>query len=736
MSNHFKINAFQISNNIFSTLQQSHVTPKIKIKKEIIYLMANIRSEGHLIYVNELINNNIVRNLDVKIIDDAENLYTELELVYNQGYRCALNDSNSQQTFNTFTWLKNHPDFTLISLASTVASDIFIENMPKNMIRTSLDDNILLQYLFTNIFPNLHQILKTGNHVEAKYFNATSEPFKKIVYIYTPTSYTIGYLEMLNKHSIIDVEDVLIPDLETFDYTYIQHLLSKNRLNSTNYNSEEKTLFIFNSTGGNDILNKIFELNEQNVDNVIMTTDAMDIPSLLTSKPFSCCFGAFGSYSAHGVKYTNLRSLKSLNPQIVYVIEILKSIENIYENYITNIKTNRNVGESFIFQLEDNGLCEINVWGEKSLIFINLDSDETVDAYYQTSMKSVSTYQNLNPITIASVIDSTMVSDITLLELTEHDSENYVKQSYEDNKQRIENLPGVDTLLDGEYTAFIDDITKRTWKNALKQHHKEFMSNILYAKWYVYSTLENANIPEINLETIYLERFLDIRESGYINTLMEPQPLTIPSSTMQCKAIYINMETNEYDPELTEDVEDTIIDEIILTDIRASVTNLSVDLYVGHIYLFFTYAENDEINVQKIVRGIVTQKFEIDNKIIDRNLTIGESIFHLPSSQNVTVTNISDDNYYIDVMKQDGSTISTNLNELQKLRILDQIKLKLDEAHNNFTYDMSSWLQLTYQEKSDIYKNYLQSSGYSDMDSIDYLIEDFFTNYGMPNSNI
>ena len=93
--------------------------------------------------------------------------------------------------------------------------------------------------------------------------DATSFPFKEIVYIYTSSLYTNGYLESLTnatKDVIITTFEVPDPFDDNYDWTNIHNKLLENPLDD-DYDVDNKILFIFNSSNGNEILH-ILERNE------------------------------------------------------------------------------------------------------------------------------------------------------------------------------------------------------------------------------------------------------------------------------------------------------------------------------------------------------------------------------------------------------------------------------------------------------------------------------------------
>ena len=92
----------------------------------------------------------------------------------------------------------------------------------------------------------------------------------------------------------IEVPD---PYDDNYDWTDIHNKLLENPLDD-DYDVDNKILFIFNSSNGNEILH-ILERNENGdfYNNFIMITDALSPDTLETSYPFVFCMVTYGIFT-------------------------------------------------------------------------------------------------------------------------------------------------------------------------------------------------------------------------------------------------------------------------------------------------------------------------------------------------------------------------------------------------------------------------------------------------------
>jgi len=73
-----------------------------------------------------------------------------LNLYHHYDIRLFLSSANSNDCLSLFNFLNNHNDVIFVSSTSTVQFD----NKPRNLLRLSLQDNLLLDSLFSRIISN------------------------------------------------------------------------------------------------------------------------------------------------------------------------------------------------------------------------------------------------------------------------------------------------------------------------------------------------------------------------------------------------------------------------------------------------------------------------------------------------------------------------------------------------------------------------------------------------------
>ena len=500
----FKTNSFQAIRSVLSRVQNSNNTPKIRLKSSVLYLLNNRRSEEHVDYVDYLINNYVVTNLDREIISNDEPLSNYLDKYYNEGYRVFISDSGSGDTKSTFPWLETHPYAYLINTSSTVNTDEFINAQPNNIVRVAMDDTLLLDKLVNDIFPNLSELLKIGNSSLITYLSNNEDeedtenndqpdatsffPFKEIVYIYTSSLYTNGYLESLtnatkSKDVIITTFEVPDPFDDNYDWTNIHNKLLENPLDD-DYDVDNKILFIFNSSNGNEILH-ILERNENGdfYNNFIMITDALSPDTLETSHPFVFCMLTYGIFSPYGNKIQKKVDLtESLSPVVLACHNVQPMIAGIFRNVYQ--EGANNPPNTFSNALTNVDIIENNNWNEDYLSLWMLKSSLNDNNKYSQVLKLQLMRHKTNPIAISAVLDPTLILSLENLESTVQNNSYYVLRTWDQNREWMNNSKTDDDeiIYDSAATVFVTDSDKSRYIAALESNHtKNDVQYIIHA---------------------------------------------------------------------------------------------------------------------------------------------------------------------------------------------------------------------------------------------------------------
>jgi hypothetical protein len=703
----FKTTSFQAIQSVLSSVQNSNKTPKTRLKPSVLYLLNNRRSEEHVDYVNYLINNHVVTNLDIEIISNDEPLSNYLDKYYNEGYRVFINDSGSGETKSTFPWLEGHPYAFLINTSSTVNTDEFIDAQPNNIVRVSMDDTLLLDQLVNDLFPNLSELLKIGNSSLITYLSNNEDeedtenddqpdatgffPFKEIVYIYTSSIYTDGYLESLinatkSKDVTMTTFEVSDPYDDNYDWTDIHNKLLENPLDD-DYDVDNKILFIFNSSRGNEILH-ILERNEDGdfYKNFIMITDALSPDTLETSHPFVFCMLAYGIFSPYGNKIQKKVDLtESLSPVVLACHNVQPMIAGIFRNVYQDGA--KNPPNSFSNALTDCDIAENNNWTEDYLSLWMLESSLNDNNKYSQLLKLQLMRHKTNPIAISAVLDPTLVLSLQNLESTVQNNPYYQLRSWDQNREWMNN-PKTDQdgiIYDSAATVFVTEAYKLRYIAALERHHTKTMSNILFMQWYVYHNLNRWKPPEIEsqiLDTFELDLFMDIT-NGYEDVMTSPNDsdnLIIPAQTIDdLKIIYIDEDTKEIYNNLTSNIPSTEIDYIDLRtfNLAAATNEFNIDIYnKGDMYRVGKLNENGDFELKYEFRDVVIQPVKITHKLIDHHYQVGDTnIIEISSSRMVTIVSIDETGYYIVVRYDDtGETVTLTPVQLEDLNLSPEIE--------------------------------------------------------------
>lgn len=707
----FKTTSFQAIRSVMSSVQNSNNTPKTRLKSSVLYLLNNRRSVDHLYYVDYLIDNHVVTNLDRETISNDEPLSNYLDKYYNEGYRVFINDSGSGDTKSTFPWLEAHPYAFLINTSSTVNTDEFIDAQPNNIVRVAMDDTLSLDQLVNDLFPNLSELLKIGNSSLINYLRNNEDeedtenndqpdatgffPFKEIVYIYTSSIYTDGYLESLkdatkSKDVIITPFEVPDPYDDNYDWTDIHNKLLENPLDD-DYDVDNKILFIFNSSNGNEILN-ILERNENGefYKNFIMITDAFNPDTLETSYPFVFCILAYGIFSPYGNKIQyKVDQTESLSPVVLSCHNVQPMIAGIFIN--TYKEGAINPPNTFSSALTNVDIIENNNWNEDYLSVWMLESSLNDNNKYSQVLKLQLMRHKTNPIAISAVLDPTLVLSLENLESTVQDNPYYELRSWDQNREWMNN-PKTDQdgiIYDSAATVFVTEAYKLRYIAALERNHTKTISNILFMIWYVYHYSDKYKPPEIEpqiLDTFELDLFMDIT-NGYEDAITSPSDsdnLIIPAQTIDdLKIIYIDEDTKEILNDLTDDIPSTEIDYIDLRtfNLAAATNEFNIDIYnKGDMYRVGKLNENGDFELKYEFRDVVIQPVKITYKFIDHDYQVGNTnIIEISSSRMVTIQEIDETGYNIVVRYDDtGETATVTVDQLEDLNLPPEIEKWLD----------------------------------------------------------
>ncbi len=254
--------------------------------------------------------------------------YNEYMKLYNIGYRYFISTSTSSNLIKIINFFKIYTDAFYINLTSTV---VFDTELPFNMIRTSVNDLALSEYIFERLNSNLLELLKISNILYFRDFDKVVNKinfFNNITYIYTNDTYSINYVKNFENKYDIKLKKFLI---ENSIPDELKDLMLNNNVGSENFKNNNMTFFIITLEP-----QKILDLldNELYHNNFFIFGDTFFFDKLVSKYKFKYAFVLIGSFSYIGYKLSKFVEPKqNLSPQALYSIDIINTLKPFIEQY-------------------------------------------------------------------------------------------------------------------------------------------------------------------------------------------------------------------------------------------------------------------------------------------------------------------------------------------------------------------------------------------------------------------
>ena len=655
-----------------------------EVLKRILIIMDSYSSKNSVEFVKLLINSNtVVSGVDIyngpckeTIIGNTKinNLAELLQFFYNKGYRIFISNNYSSDTFKAFNWLKARNDVIMFNTFSTVATDIFLNNIPSNLIRTSVHDLDMLKYFIDKVLNNFYKYISDiGNDKISLPLSNTEPnkiPFSTIVYIYEPSIYASGYLNNLeriiyssnNKNielvSII-LENGVLPDLAKYYLTF-------NNISNPKYiDSVNKPFIIFNSEDPDSLFKYLDD--PKHFDNYTLFGDVFSSDMYKTKYPFTAAFINVSNFSDIGYRLSYLVDKEqSITPQTLNIYNILSQCGNIL---LSSINKNKYFFDSYelIGLLNKYFIISNSDWMEKYVNVYKYTSNSLLDSQlFENKIELLCSYHQWNPNAIVVYSASSTVLNYNHIEM-DNDSKTYLQ-----NVERIESIkPNIDDLLDNVVEYYISESNVMIYMNFLESNYKNKLPNHMFTEYYIYNSSLKYKIPIIFPKPIEISKTIlkdeYVLPVGETNSILEI-PIQIPNIVYDTKVYYYDTITEGLINILTDNYLEETYDVIDLT-LEDSSPNIKLHLYRGHLFNIGTYDEiTNTFTTTEKIRGYVSQDININWLIIETEYSIGDSIIIKNSIKTGKVTGVSDDKYIITVLI-DGDVTETTYNQTQISKI-------------------------------------------------------------------
>lgn len=686
-----RIDQFDRRNNRNNRIQ---ILPK-EVLKRIIIIMDSYSSTNSVEFIKLIINSSsVINNVDMyngpckgtKIgITQINNLSELLQFFYDKGYRMFISTNYSSDTYTAFNWIKSHNDVIIFNTFSTVSSDDFLNNIPINLIRTSVHDLDMLKYFFTKVLINFYKYISDDGNNKISFPLSKTEPdkipFRIIVYIYEPSLYTYGYLNNLqniinaanNQSNIefvsIKLENGVLPEIAKYYLTF------NNISNSRYVDSSDKPFIIFNSENPESLLKYLDD--KRYYDNYTIFGDVFSADVYKTTYAFTAAFVNVSNFSDIGYRFSYLVDKdQSITPQTLNIYNILSQCGNIF---MTVINKNKYVFNSYYFidLLTKYFIVSNGDWTEKYVNVYKYISTLSLNSpIFENRIELSCSYHQWNPNAIVVYSASSTVLNYNHLDIGNN------LNTYLQNTQRIENIkPNIDDFLDNVVEYYVSESNISAYINFLEGNYKNNLPTHMFTKYYIYKSTIKYEIPVIVPEPIVISKTIlkdkYVLAEGETNSVLEI-PIQIPSIEYDTKVYYYDTITEEFINSLTDNYIEETYDVIDLT-LEDSSPNIELHLYRGNLLNVGTYDENTNIfTTREKIRGYVSQDININWLIIETEYAVGDNIIVKNSGNTGKVTGVSDDKYIITVLlysETETETIydqtETTYNQTEIIKMLD-----------------------------------------------------------------
>jgi len=676
-----RVNQFNRRNNIIKNI------PK-EILKRIIIIMDSYSSKKSVEFVKLLINSNLViNNIDVyngpckeTTIGNTKinNLSELLQFFYNKGYRMFISNNYSSDMYNALNWIKSHNDVIIFNTFSTLASNDFLNNIPINLIRTSVNDLDMMKHFIGKVINNFSKnISEIGNDKISLPLSKNKPgeiPFSVVVYIYEPSIYTSSYLNNLqeiiyksnNQNNIelvsIKLENGILPDLAKYYLTF-------NNISKTKYiDSVNKPFIIFNSENPDSLFKYLDD--QKYYDNYTLFGDTFSSKLYKTKYPFTAAFVNISNFSDIGYRLSYLvDNDQSITPQTLNIYNILSQCGSIF---MSAISKNKYVFNSYEFIALLNKYFIVSNggdWGEKYInVYKYISAPLLNSQLFENKIELLCSYHEWNPNAIIVYSSSSTILNYNHI-VMKNDLNTFLQ-----NTQRIEIIkPNIDGLLDNVVEYYISESNVNIYMNFLENNYKNNFPKHMFTEYYIYKSSLIYKIPIIFPKPIEISKVIlkdeYVLPVGETNSTLEI-PIQISNIVYDTKVYYYDIITQDFINILTDNYLEETYDVIDLT-LEDSSPSIKLHLYRGNLLNVGTYDEiTNTFTTTEKIRGYVSQDININWLIIETEYVIGDKIIVKDSIKIGKVTGVSDDKYIITALLDDDIT-ETTYNQTQITKIID-----------------------------------------------------------------
>ena len=395
-------NQIDINNQTIQELQLRSLQISNNVKMIILY-DSTMYGNAAYTYVNFIKNTSSLSLYNFVFYNGSENFLTAIIQQYNLGFRIFASPTINSLILHDYCvpFCTDHPDVIFLDACSTQ----YFENgiLPFNIIRTSINNREMTQYVVNDLLYNLNNYTK--DNLQSYFYPidvGETRVFSKIVYIYTEKDANGNYdvysddygkqlisaVNLQNNEISIEIYKILDNNL-SFPQT-LKYLLAENPVSNINFIKNNKTMFILNSTSPEKILSLLNE--EYMYDNYFIFGDSFTKTHFTSKYKFYYAIMPVSNYSSEGhmiCSYLNNYEAKYLSPFIYSIIDIVLYFLPYYSKfYYTNQSlTQNNLIQQFIDNLKNLGLItNNNYWHERKIVtyYINSDLYDSTNAQYNS----------------------------------------------------------------------------------------------------------------------------------------------------------------------------------------------------------------------------------------------------------------------------------------------------------------------------------------------------------------
>jgi hypothetical protein len=624
------------------------------------------------------INNGFVsKNIDVHKSNEIEdaNLPNLMQRFYNTGYRLFITTHSSSKFESLFNWLNSRPDVIYINSGSTVANENFLESIPSNSFRTSINDLNSLRALLYDILPNLKFSLITNGNTQlySPLINTIENdmPFKYIVYIYEPSLYTNSYRDniqtLINNYSfskeVIFVPIELDPNTNTLPDDAVYYLTFNNISNKEFLTSAERPIIILNSLNPQSVFDRFTE--EIYYDNYFVTGDPFIFQSYTTKFEFKYAFTLISAFNPIGYKLSyNIDRSQSVSTHVLMIYGICSQIGPLFNENISQNKTF--ISSQLLQKLKTFNYIKNNQWYDEYLTLQHISyendfhSSEENEPHFTTYDLAILKHKwNPDMVVIAVSTDYTLSYDqMTFTEPLLTYSQNLIRMN-------LVKPNAYQPISNNEYDLFhlADDFNK--FRSFLMENYSRDLPEKLFAKYYWFNATQQYSIPVININLPPITGYviqnvynLEIIE----NTIDSSLNLTIPAFSYDRVSLFYNKTRGMYDQAKQTTLPRVSIPSfnVVLTD---SVKEFDLYFYNGNMAKIYKsqtnfFGQTTFELIQSLI-SYVKVHVTVNWLVIKKKYTIGERATKISTNRKTLIKDISSDLFNLTIQYSDDNSIET-----------------------------------------------------------------------------